>query len=181
MRCRPIRNKSIVFTTNRPTTKTSKRVDEDNNVEFRFFYLRLWLACVSLLAICWRGLFVCAALHWSSVQSRFFFARGHRFVAYNCNTTTAMSSAAAAGGGGGSKAGVETKVAAAAAAADEEERPQVEYVTLKSGDGHEFRVLKEAAILSGAIRAMLASDFAEAQGVIEFKEISKPILEKIVQ
>lgn len=65
--------------------------------------------------------------------------------------------------------------------AEEEERPRVEYVTLKSGDGHEFRVLKECAVLSGAIRAMLASDFVEAQGVIEFKEISKPVMEKIIQ
>eukprot|EP00750_Incisomonas_marina_P033386 INCI9832.1.p1 GENE.INCI9832.1~~INCI9832.1.p1 ORF type:complete len:120 (+),score=18.57 INCI9832.1:125-484(+) len=70
---------------------------------------------------------------------------------------------------------------AAAENAEENERPRGEYVTLKSGDGHEFRVLKECAVLSGAIRAMLASDFVESQGVIEFKEISKPVMEKIVQ
>jgi transcription elongation factor B subunit 1 len=62
------------------------------------------------------------------------------------------------------------------------ELPPVEYVTLKSSDGHEFRIMKECAVLSGAIRAMLGSSFAEAEkGVIEFKEISTPILEKVIQ
>jgi hypothetical protein len=85
-----------------------------------------------------------------------------------------MSAAAAAGG---------ARVAAAAAAAIAEEpvRPKVEFVSLVSGEGHEFRVLKEAAVLSGAVRAMLASDFVESHGVIEFKEISTAVLEKIVQ
>ena len=68
---------------------------------------------------------------------------------------------------------------------DEEEKvdevPTEQYVTLKSGDGHSFRILKDCAMLSGAIRAMLASDFVEAEGVIEFKEISKPVLEKVIQ
>lgn len=63
----------------------------------------------------------------------------------------------------------------------EEQLPAVEYVTLKSADGHEFVIMKDCAMLSGALRAMLNSEFIEAEGVIELKELSKPVLEKVIQ
>jgi hypothetical protein len=99
----------------------------------------------------------------------------HEYRAAVSSSQHTMSAAAA---GGGAK---NLAAAAAAAVAEEPVRPKVEFVSLVSGEGHEFRVLKEAAVLSGAVRAMLASDFVESQGVIEFKEISTAVLEKIVQ
>jgi len=68
-----------------------------------------------------------------------------------------------------------------ASQSEEPDRPKPQYITIKSGDGHEFRLLKDCAVLSGAMRAMLASEFVESEGVIEFKEISKPVMEKVVQ
>ena len=64
---------------------------------------------------------------------------------------------------------------------EEPELPPVDYVTIKSAGGHEFRILKDCAVLSGAIRAMLKSSFVESDGVVEFKEIPKHVMEKIVQ
>ncbi|RKF59517.1 Elongin-C [Erysiphe neolycopersici] len=57
-----------------------------------------------------------------------------------------------------------------------------EYVTLVSSDGFEFVVLREAACVSGMIKAMLAGEYQEAiKGRCEFKEINGIILEKVVE
>eukprot|EP00941_MAST-03F_sp_MAST-3F-sp1_P001130 g1130.t1 len=55
------------------------------------------------------------------------------------------------------------------------------YVRIKSGDGHEFIVSRDAAMVSGTIKAMLSSDFSEARGDICFPEISTSVLEKVLQ
>mmetsp|Transcript_23493 Transcript_23493/g.58814 ORF Transcript_23493/g.58814 Transcript_23493/m.58814 type:complete len:104 (-) Transcript_23493:9-320(-) len=59
-----------------------------------------------------------------------------------------------------------------------------EIVRLVSSDGHEFVVEKKIAMVSGTIKSMLSGPghFTETQlGVINFKEISTPILEKVIQ
>jgi len=62
--------------------------------------------------------------------------------------------------------------------ADEE----VKMIKLVSSDGHEFLVDKKAALVSGTIKSMLEGSFMEGeQGRVEFREISTPILEKVIQ
>lgn len=59
-----------------------------------------------------------------------------------------------------------------------------EYVTLISADGHEFKCPKKAALVSGTIKSMLSgpAEFAETEtGEINFREISTPILEKVIE
>ncbi|KAI0403427.1 BTB/POZ protein [Xylaria palmicola] len=58
------------------------------------------------------------------------------------------------------------------------------YVTLVSGDGFEFVVLREAAMISSAIKGMLdpRSQFAEARtNRCVFEEINGIILEKVAE
>ncbi|KAI1745260.1 BTB/POZ protein [Xylaria scruposa] len=58
------------------------------------------------------------------------------------------------------------------------------YVTLVSGDRYEFVVLREAVLISSAIKGMLdpKSQFAEARsGRCVFEEISGIVLEKVVE
>eukprot|EP01112_Ceratiomyxa_fruticulosa_P001247 TRINITY_DN1126_c0_g1_i3.p1 TRINITY_DN1126_c0_g1~~TRINITY_DN1126_c0_g1_i3.p1 ORF type:complete len:106 (-),score=17.20 TRINITY_DN1126_c0_g1_i3:85-402(-) len=57
-------------------------------------------------------------------------------------------------------------------------------VKLISADGHEFIVDRKAALVSGTIKSMLSGPgtFTEQQlGEINFREISTPILEKVIQ
>ncbi|KAI0392707.1 POZ domain-containing protein [Xylariaceae sp. FL0594] len=58
------------------------------------------------------------------------------------------------------------------------------YVTLVSSDNYEFVVLREAAMVSPAIKGMLdpKSQFAEARtGRCVFEEINGMVLEKVVE
>ncbi|KAK5634259.1 hypothetical protein RRF57_009973 [Xylaria bambusicola] len=58
------------------------------------------------------------------------------------------------------------------------------YVTLASGDGYEFVVLREAVLVSPAIKGMLdpKSQFSEARtGRCYFEEINGVVLEKVVE
>ncbi|KAI1442437.1 POZ domain-containing protein [Annulohypoxylon stygium] len=58
------------------------------------------------------------------------------------------------------------------------------YVTLVSSDGYEFVVLREATLVSPAIKSMLDpnSQFSEAiTGRCVFQEISGTVLEKVVE
>ncbi|KAI0503249.1 BTB/POZ protein [Xylaria bambusicola] len=58
------------------------------------------------------------------------------------------------------------------------------YVTLASGDGYEFVVLREAVLVSSAIKGMLdpKSQFSEARtGRCYFEEINGVILEKVAE
>jgi len=59
-----------------------------------------------------------------------------------------------------------------------------DYVKLISADGHEFIVDRKCAMVSGTIKSMLSGPgtFTEQQsGEISFREISTPILEKVIQ
>ncbi|KAI0205560.1 BTB/POZ protein [Astrocystis sublimbata] len=61
---------------------------------------------------------------------------------------------------------------------------QGKYVTLVSGDGYEFVVLREAVLISAAIKGMLdpKSQFSESRtGRCVFEEISGMVLEKVVE
>ncbi|QUC23806.1 uncharacterized protein UV8b_08047 [Ustilaginoidea virens] len=63
-------------------------------------------------------------------------------------------------------------------------QPRNKYVTLISGDGFEFVVLREAAMVSPIIKGMLdvRSQFAEAQYArCVFQEISGMVLDKVVE
>lgn len=83
--------------------------------------------------------------------------------------------------------------AAAAAAATETTETKVgtagdvpQYVKLVSGDGQEFFVERECALLSGTIRAMLEGPGngvtrEEQEQTLPFRDISGPVLEKVVQ
>ncbi|KAI0424972.1 BTB/POZ protein [Xylaria sp. FL1042] len=58
------------------------------------------------------------------------------------------------------------------------------YVTLASGDGYEFVVLREAVMISAAIKGMLdpKSQFTESRtNRCYFEEISGVVLEKVVE
>ncbi|KAK3387559.1 BTB/POZ protein [Podospora didyma] len=56
------------------------------------------------------------------------------------------------------------------------------YITLISGDGYEFVVLREAAMISPTITGMLRNQFAEAKtGRCLFPEINGVILGKVVE
>ncbi|KAK0705097.1 BTB/POZ protein [Lasiosphaeris hirsuta] len=56
------------------------------------------------------------------------------------------------------------------------------YVTMISGDGFEFVVLREACLLSPTIKGMLRGSFSEAKtGRCVFPEITGPVLEKVVE
>mmetsp|Transcript_8201 Transcript_8201/g.23351 ORF Transcript_8201/g.23351 Transcript_8201/m.23351 type:complete len:105 (-) Transcript_8201:87-401(-) len=63
----------------------------------------------------------------------------------------------------------------------EEKEPHGGMVKLVSKEGHEFYVDRKCAMLSGTIRAMLSGQFVESGGEITFKELSTPILEKVIQ
>ena len=59
-----------------------------------------------------------------------------------------------------------------------------ETVKLISADGHEFIIDRKAAMISGTIKSMLSgpATFAEKSlGEINFREITTPILEKVIQ
>jgi len=59
---------------------------------------------------------------------------------------------------------------------------EVKTIKLISSDGHEFIVDRKCALVSGTIRSMMEGAFSEAeQGQINFREISTPILEKVIQ
>jgi len=59
---------------------------------------------------------------------------------------------------------------------------EVKTIKLISSDGHEFIVDRKCALVSGTIRSMMEGSFSEAeQGQINFREISTPILEKVIQ
>jgi len=58
----------------------------------------------------------------------------------------------------------------------------LETVKLISSEGHEFIVDRKAAMVSGTIKSMLFGGFTEQElGEINFREISTPILEKVIQ
>jgi len=64
------------------------------------------------------------------------------------------------------------------------EEGAVDTVKLISADGHEFVVDRKCALVSGTIKSMLSGPgaFTEQQsGEISFREISTPILEKVIQ
>eukprot|EP00026_Physarum_polycephalum_P014589 Phypoly_transcript_15122.p1 GENE.Phypoly_transcript_15122~~Phypoly_transcript_15122.p1 ORF type:complete len:101 (+),score=12.06 Phypoly_transcript_15122:114-416(+) len=65
----------------------------------------------------------------------------------------------------------------------EGEEGSAETVKFISADGHEFVVDRKCALVSGTIKSMLSGPgFAEQQsGEISFREISTPILEKVIQ
>merc|ERR1712023_253376 len=65
--------------------------------------------------------------------------------------------------------------------AEDETAPAM--VKLKSGDGHEFIIEREAAMVSGTIKNMLSSPgmFVESSGEIKFPEINAQVLEKVCQ
>jgi hypothetical protein len=54
-------------------------------------------------------------------------------------------------------------------------------IKLKSAEGHEFFVDRRCAMVSGTIKQMLSSQFAENRGEINFPEIPAVILEKLIQ
>lgn len=54
-------------------------------------------------------------------------------------------------------------------------------VKLISAEGHEFFVDRRCALISGTIKAMLSSQFAEAKGEIRFPDIHTAVLEKVIQ
>jgi len=57
-----------------------------------------------------------------------------------------------------------------------------ETVKLISSDGHEFIVDYKCAMVSNTIRSMLSGTFSEGvSGEVNFREITSPILEKVVQ
>jgi hypothetical protein len=61
---------------------------------------------------------------------------------------------------------------------------ELETIKLISAEGHEFIVDKKAAMVSGTIKSLLNSPgtFTEQElGEIHFREISTPILEKVIQ
>eukprot|EP01117_Protostelium_nocturnum_P000368 TRINITY_DN1042_c0_g1_i1.p1 TRINITY_DN1042_c0_g1~~TRINITY_DN1042_c0_g1_i1.p1 ORF type:complete len:102 (+),score=32.34 TRINITY_DN1042_c0_g1_i1:110-415(+) len=61
---------------------------------------------------------------------------------------------------------------------------EIETVKLVSVEKHEFILDRKAAMVSGLIKSMLSGPggFTEQQkGVIEFQEISTPILEKVIK
>ncbi|CCU77385.1 transcriptional elongation regulator [Blumeria hordei DH14] len=65
---------------------------------------------------------------------------------------------------------------------DEIEIANSSYVTLVSSDGFEIVILREAACISGMIKAMLAGDYRETQqGRCVFNEINGIILEKVAE
>ena len=77
-----------------------------------------------------------------------------------------------------------TAATTTAAAADASATP--EYVKLVSGDGQEFFVERECALLSGTIRAMLEGPGSamyreQIDQTLPFRDISGPVLEKVVQ
>eukprot|EP00501_MAST-03F_sp_TOSAG23-6_P002434 GSMAST32.ASY1.ANO1.2543.1 assembled CDS len=55
------------------------------------------------------------------------------------------------------------------------------YVKIKSAEGHEFIVSREAALVSGTMKAMLSGDFAESRGEMSFPEISTDVMEKVIR
>lgn len=57
----------------------------------------------------------------------------------------------------------------------------LQMIKLKSAEGHEFFVDRRCAMVSGTIKAMLTSQFAESRGEISFPEIPAVILEKVIQ
>ena len=63
---------------------------------------------------------------------------------------------------------------------DDDEVPNP-YIKLISAEGHEFLIDRKCASSSGTIKAMLSGSFSESSGEISFKEISTPILEKVIQ
>mmetsp|Transcript_6500 Transcript_6500/g.11221 ORF Transcript_6500/g.11221 Transcript_6500/m.11221 type:complete len:127 (+) Transcript_6500:26-406(+) len=80
------------------------------------------------------------------------------------------------------KAAKEAEAAAAANALKPLEPP--DYVKLVSAEGHEFYIERRAAMVSNTLKNMLMTpgNFVDnARGVIELKEISTPILEKVCQ
>mmetsp|Transcript_17009 Transcript_17009/g.28079 ORF Transcript_17009/g.28079 Transcript_17009/m.28079 type:complete len:118 (+) Transcript_17009:131-484(+) len=63
-------------------------------------------------------------------------------------------------------------------------KDNLETVTLVSAEGHEFIVEKRAAMVSNTIKNMLNTpgEFVEKSGgKIDLKDISTPILEKVIQ
>lgn len=54
-------------------------------------------------------------------------------------------------------------------------------IKLISAEGHEFYVDRRCAMVSGTIRAMLESQFAESRGEVRFPEIPGIVLEKVIQ
>merc|ERR1712023_349524 len=65
--------------------------------------------------------------------------------------------------------------------AEDETAPAM--VKLKSGDGMEFVIERDAAMVSGTIKNMLSSPgmFVESSGEINFPEIPGVVLEKVCQ
>jgi transcription elongation factor B subunit 1 len=61
----------------------------------------------------------------------------------------------------------------------DEERTNM--IKLVSAEGHEFFVDRRCAMVSGTIKAMLQSQFAESRGEVRFPEIPGIILEKVIQ
>jgi len=64
------------------------------------------------------------------------------------------------------------------------ENADVDTVKLISAEGHEFIIDRKAAMVSGTIKSMLSGPGAfeeQALGEINFREISTPILEKVIQ
>lgn len=62
-----------------------------------------------------------------------------------------------------------------------EEDPKSRMIKLISAEGHEFYVDKRCAMVSGTIKAMLQSQFAESRGEVRFPEIPGVVLEKVIQ
>eukprot|EP01102_Stenamoeba_stenopodia_P017040 TRINITY_DN604_c0_g1_i1.p1 TRINITY_DN604_c0_g1~~TRINITY_DN604_c0_g1_i1.p1 ORF type:complete len:106 (+),score=23.50 TRINITY_DN604_c0_g1_i1:111-428(+) len=66
----------------------------------------------------------------------------------------------------------------------EEAPAEPQTVKLISADGHEFIIDRKAAMVSGTIKSMLSGPgtFTEnTLGEINFREISTPVLEKVIQ
>eukprot|EP01091_Cochliopodium_minus_P012237 TRINITY_DN3668_c0_g1_i1.p1 TRINITY_DN3668_c0_g1~~TRINITY_DN3668_c0_g1_i1.p1 ORF type:complete len:106 (+),score=24.03 TRINITY_DN3668_c0_g1_i1:55-372(+) len=65
-----------------------------------------------------------------------------------------------------------------------DDSPQDETIKLISAEGHEFIIDKNAAMVSGTIKSMLSGpvNFSEnSLNEVSFREISTPILEKVIQ
>lgn len=62
--------------------------------------------------------------------------------------------------------------------ADHEVGPLIKLI---SAEGHEFYIHRKCAMVSGAIKNVLAGQFAESRGEVRFPEIPGVILERVIQ
>ena len=64
---------------------------------------------------------------------------------------------------------------------NDEDESKLAMIKLISAEGHEFYCDRRCSQVSGTIKAMLQSQFAESRGEVRFPEIPGVILEKVIQ